>query len=92
MPKDYKKVHRSWNEKDLEHAIERIEKGESIRSTATLYGMHEKTLRRKLKDKADEKTGNIQKQPHTQGSFCLVVSRQSREKMLRNVRFLTKDC
>ena len=59
MPKQYVKVRRVWSDQDLENAIERVENGESIRSSAALYGMDEKTLRRKLKEKEDGKTGNV---------------------------------
>ena len=57
MPKPYVKVSKVWNEDDVKNAIDRVESGKSIRSTAELYRMDEKTLRRKINDKKSGKTG-----------------------------------
>ena len=51
MPKPYVKISKMWNEDDVKNAIDRVESGKSIRSTAELYRMDKKTLRRKINDK-----------------------------------------
>ena len=49
MSKAAKKSSKNWSSKDIDQALAEIQSGQSIRSTASKYGMSEGTLRYRSK-------------------------------------------
>ena len=46
MPSKYQKVSKRWRESDVQTALNLINEGKSIRSTADVFGMSESMLRK----------------------------------------------
>ena len=57
MPSKYQKVSERWPESDVQTALNLINEGKSIRSTADVFGISESMLRKRIAKKKEGAEG-----------------------------------